>query len=198
MKQQMAQRTIRICSMLCLVACVALSVYAFQQGLFTSQETLQAYIAGCGAWGAIIFILFQVVQVVIPILPGGISCLVGVLLFGPWLGFLYNYIGICLGSLVVFLIARSCGRPILYTVFSEKTIRKYEKWTGNDSRFTKWFALAIFFPMAPDDFLCYLAGTTQMNWKKFTAVILLGKPASIALYSLGLQVFFSRILALMA
>jgi uncharacterized membrane protein YdjX (TVP38/TMEM64 family) len=53
-----------------------------------------------------------------------------------------------------------------------KTITKYEKWTGSDSKFTKWFAIAIFLPVAPDDFLCYLAGTTRMGWKKFTTIIL--------------------------
>ena len=51
--------------------------------------------------------------------------------------------------------------------------------------------------MAPDDFLCWLAGTTDMTFRRFTAIILLGKPASIALYSLGLEIAFqwiSRIL----
>ena len=55
------------------------------------------------------------------------------------------------------------------------------------------FALAIFFPVAPDDFLCYLAGTTSMTWRRFTTIILLGKPLSIALYSLGLTVLFQQI-----
>ena len=39
---------------------------------------------------------------------------------------------------------------------------------------------------APDDLLCYIAGLTKMTLKKFTAIILLGKPGSILLYSLGL------------
>jgi len=50
--------------------------------------------------------------------------------------------------------------------------------------------LAIFFPVAPDDFLCWLAGTTKMTLGRFSAIILLGKPASIALYSLGLSTAF--------
>lgn len=58
------------------------------------------------------------------------------------------------------------------------------------------FAAAIFFPVAPDDFLCYLAGTTPMRLGRFTSIILLGKPASIALYSLGLNVVFQQAAAL--
>ncbi|MGC4018276.1 MAG: TVP38/TMEM64 family protein, partial [Muricomes sp.] len=49
------------------------------------------------------------------------------------------------------------------------------------------------FPIAPDDFLCYLAGTTAMTWKQFGCVILLGKPFSIALYSLGLFTLFQKL-----
>ena len=52
--------------------------------------------------------------------------------------------------------------------------------------------------MAPDDFLCYLAGTTSMTWRRFTAIILLGKPLSIALYSLGLTVLFQQIVGWLA
>ncbi|MEG1918526.1 MAG: VTT domain-containing protein, partial [Oscillospiraceae bacterium] len=155
---------------------------------------LQAYIAGFGAIGALVFVLFQATQVVIPILPGGLGCLGGVVLFGPWLGFVYNYIGICLGSVVAFCIAKNCGRPVLYTLFNEKVIDKYDAWTSR--RFDRWFALAIFLPVAPDDFLCYLAGTTPMSLRKFTAIILLGKPAAIALYSLGLHMLLQQILTL--
>jgi uncharacterized membrane protein YdjX (TVP38/TMEM64 family) len=97
---------------------------------------------------------------------------------------------------VAFFIARNFGKPVLYSIFNEKTITKYEAWTGNESKFAKWFAIAIFLPVAPDDFLCYLAGTTQMSWKRFTAIILLGKPAAIALYSLGLNKVLQQIVSL--
>ena len=72
-------------------------------------------------------------------------------------------------------------------------LAKYSSWTEQNNRFARLFALAIFFPVAPDDFLCYLAGTTSMTWRRFTAIILLGKPFSIALYSLGLTVLFQQI-----
>jgi uncharacterized membrane protein YdjX (TVP38/TMEM64 family) len=139
------------------------------------------------------FIILQIVQVVIPIMPGGISCLVGVLMFGAWKGFLYNYIGICIGSVIAFLLARKCGMPLIRQLFSEKTIDKYLKWTDENHRFTKLFAIAIFLPAAPDDFLCFLAGTTKMSLKVFTCIILLGKPGAIAMYSLGLTAVFTRL-----
>ena len=76
-----------------LLICVALAFWAYKNGILDSVDTLQAFIAKFGYGGMAIFVLIQIVQVVIPILPGGISCLGGVIFFGPWLGFVYNYIG---------------------------------------------------------------------------------------------------------
>ena len=128
------------------------------------------------------------------ILPGGLGCLAGVILFGVWKGFWYNYIGICAGSMAAFAIARACGRPLLESVFPAKMIEKYDRWMG--SRFAKWFAFLIFIPVAPDDYLCFLAGTTRIGWRLYAAIILLCKPASIALYSLGLTVVAQNLLGL--
>ena len=84
----------------------------------------------------------------------------------------------------------------MHKLFSEKTIQKYEQWTQEDKRFAKLFAAAIFLPVAPDDFLCYLAGTTNMDWKQFVLIILLGKPFAIAMYSLGLTVVFQNVMSM--
>lgn len=182
---------INFCTIMGCVFCVLFVVYGLQQRIFTSQEALKSFVESFGMFGAAVFVLFQAVQVVVPILPGGLGCLAGVLLFGPRLGFVYNYTGICLGSIAAFLLAKCYGRPILTMLFRQETIDKYEVWTRR--HFSGWFAAAIFFPVAPDDFLCWLAGTTDMSLRRFSAIILLGKPASIALYSLGLQVIFQWI-----
>ena len=184
-------------SCLGILTMLGLGVYLWHKGILSSQENLKNYIAGFGMAAGLIFVLVQIVQVVIPIIPGGVSCLVGVVFFGSSLGFIYNYVGICIGSVIAFLIARNYGRPLLESMFKAEQIEKYESWTGTNHRFARLFALAIFFPVAPDDFLCYLAGTTKMKLKTFTAIILLGKPASIAIYSLGLAKILQVITSVM-
>lgn len=173
--------------------CAAVAVWGWQSGVLTSQERLEALVASLGLAGALLFTVFQAVQVVVPVLPGGLGCLAGVLLFGPVWGFVYNYVGICAGSLLVFAVARNCGKPLLSLLFSERTIQRYGRWAEEKDRFARLFALAIFLPVAPDDFLCYLAGTTDMTWRRYTAIILLGKPFAIALYSLGLTALWQLI-----
>lgn len=187
---QVKKRRIRIAAVLCLVLSAVLCLWGWKAGIFRSRERLSQFINGFGSAGPVVFTLLQAVQVVFPILPGGIGCLAGVLMFGALRGFLFNYIGICAGSIAAFLVARHAGKPILGLLFSEKQIARYEQWTKEKNRFARMFAIAIFLPVAPDDFLCYLAGTTSMKLGQFTRIILLGKPAAIALYSLGLATVF--------
>ncbi|MGO5115663.1 TVP38/TMEM64 family protein [Candidatus Avoscillospira sp. LCP25S3_F1] len=172
-------------SMALFVLCVALGLWLWRQGVFQSQEALQAFLNHYAGSAAAIFLALQAVQVVIPILPGGVSCLAGVLIFGPWLGFVLNYVGIALGSFVAFAMARNWGKPLLNKLFSKKLHEKYERWTHESRRFDRLFALAIFLPGLPDDFLCFLAGTTGMSWKKFALITVTCRPLMIFAYSLG-------------
>lgn len=188
------KRAVNIISMLGLILTAGFMYWAWKQGILTSQENMQKFIMGFGTAAGIIFVLIQIIQVIIPVIPGGVSCVAGVIVFGAGMGFVYNYVGICIGSILVFLIAKRYGRPLMVKMFDKKLIDKYESWTEKDGRFTKLFALAIFLPVAPDDFLCYLAGTTRMKLKTFTAVILLGKPLSIAAYSMGLNLILQTML----
>lgn len=181
-----------VLSVIGIILSAAFFVYAWHAGILTSQEKMKEFVDYFGPLGYLMFVLIQIIQVVIPIIPGGVSCLVGVMLYGPVWGFVANYVGICMGSFIVFAIAKYYGRPLIDNMFSDKLIQKYDKWTDTDSHFSKMFAIAIFFPVAPDDFLCYLAGTTKMRWKTYIKIILLCKPFSIAIYSLGLVFLFDK------
>ncbi len=169
-----------------ITAMAAFAWYGWKTGIFSSREAMERFLSPFGIWAPIVFVLLQVVQVIIPILPGGVSTLAGVLLFGPIWGFVYNYVGICAGSTLAFLLARRYGRPLVQKLTDKKAYDKYSKWLEGGKKFDWCFAAAIFFPMAPDDLLCFLAGVTNMSLRRFIAIILLAKPVSIALYSMGL------------
>jgi len=171
-----------------LIATIFLGIYGYQIGIFSSLENMNLFILRFGYWGPLIFVMIQIIQVVIPIIPGGISCLAGVIIFGPFYGFVYNYLGIAVGSVINFLLARRYGKAFVLSVISRNTYDRYNSWLQKGVHFDKLFAIAIFMPVAPDDFLCSLAGLTKMSFKKFTSIILVCKPPSILAYSLGLTV----------
>lgn len=161
-------------------------LFGFYRGIFSSTEAFSTYIIKLGIIAPIIFMILQAVQVIIPILPGGIGCVAGVVAFGPVNGFFYNYIGICLGSIVAFIIAKKYGPDFVKKVTNSTISNKYWNWINAGKRFDTFFAVAIFSPVAPDDLLCFLAGLTKMSFKKFSLIILLCKPFSILIYSLSL------------
>lgn len=181
-----SRRIINTISIIGLGLSIALTIYFINLGVFKDINALRGLVGNSVILGPIVFILLQILQVVIPIIPGGVSSAAGVLIFGPYLGFVYNYVGISIGSVIIFLLGRRYGKPFILSMISDKTYDKYIGWLDNQSRFEKLFALAIFLPVAPDDALCLMAGLTNMSVKKFTLIILFAKPASIFLYSMAL------------
>ncbi len=159
-------------------------IYGLKNGIFESQQSLEAFIGKAGIFGPLFFIFIQAIQVVIPILPGFVTCIAGAVVFGPLEGFIYSYTGMCLGSMMAFYISRKYGTAFVKKLVKPQTYDKYILWLEKGKKFDILFLLAIFLPAAPDDVLCFIAGLTRMTWKKFTIIILLGKPFVIALYSL--------------
>lgn len=181
-----SRKLLNVISLLGLSFSIGLAIYFYNLGVFSNMSSLQHLVGRSVLLGPLVFILIQIIQVIIPIIPGGISLAAGVLIFGPYWGFVYNYLGICIGSLILFGLGRFYGQPLIKHLVSEKVYHKYSGWLENESRFEKLFALAIFFPVAPDDALCLMASLTKMSFKKYALIILLAKPASIFLYSLAL------------
>lgn len=185
-RQARARKLINILSVAGIAATIILCVMGYRIGLFTRADALGDFLARAGIFAPAVFVLLQIVQVVVPIIPGGLGCLAGVLIFGPVWGCVYNYAGIVTGSVINFLLARRYGKPFVRSIVPEKTYNKYIGWLDRESAFDKWFALAIFLPVAPDDYLCMVAGMTRMRLKRFVAIIVLCKPFAIVAYSLGL------------
>lgn len=189
------KRIINIISALALLIAAVFFAYGIRTGLFRSHEAMAAFLEPFGLATPLIYILFIALQSIFMVVPGALGNLVGILLFGPFWGILCNYIGTVLGSSVNFFLARHYGPDIIRVFSTEKGYRKYKKWLeGDDRRFHKWFAILIFLPLAPDDLLCYMAGLTSMAFRKFIAIILLGKPLAVTTYSLLLHFGFTRLL----
>ncbi|MCM1499762.1 MAG: TVP38/TMEM64 family protein [Clostridium sp.] len=161
-------------------------LWCLKSGIMKNPEQLAYVLKRCGIMAPLLFMVIQAVQVVVPVLPGSIGCAFGVMFFGAAWGFVYNYIGICIGSIWAFLVAKRYGIVFVKNVTGDKFYQKYQRFLDKKKQFERIFALLIFLPVAPDDFLCYLAGVSSMSLKRFTVIILLGKPLAIFLYSMGL------------
>lgn len=171
-----------------LLALLLLSVLfmgkAWSGGHFRSVETLRSYLETFGIWGPVILTAIQALQVVLPVLPGFLGCIVGAAMFGPVGGFWINYIGISAGSLMAYWLARRYGVELVRKMVPVDKYDRCVRWVNGKKSYTLVLFLAILLPLAPDDFLCYFSGLTAMPAGKFTWIILLAKPWCILFYSL--------------
>ena len=158
-------------------------IYAFKLGIYDDKDILVNYIKELGIGAPIIFIVLQIIQVVIPVIPGGITCLAGVLAFGPVLGFIYNYIALIIGSIIVYYISNKYGVDFIKKLFKEECINKYIKYIDNKC-FRFLFLVSIILPFFPDDLLCYIASISKMKFNDYFIINLLGKPISLLGYSI--------------
>lgn len=172
---------------------VALVWWGLDTGVLRSLENLQVFIESLGVWGPAVFMLASAASVVFPIVPAGLLVIAGPVLFGPIEGTVLNYLAVCAGSLLNFAIARHVGMELIERIFRPRTVEKFLGWTRS-GHFTRAFALAIALPIAPDDLLCYIAGTTKMRWRTYVLIILLCKPWALIAYGLGVSTLVLRFL----
>lgn len=183
----MAVKSTKLLTILATVLLCFSIFYLGQNHYLSDPDRMQALLEQMGALAPIAFIVIQIIQVIIPIIPGGVSSGIGILVFGSVTGFIYNYIGLLIGSYIAFKIVKRYGKDFILKITDQKTYDKYIGWLNKGKKFERLFALAILLPGFPDDLLCMIAGLTDMSTKKFMMINILCKPAGLILYSYGIK-----------
>lgn len=167
--------------------------FLISNGCLTNPEKLEMLIQSFGILAPIFFLLLQIIQVIIPIIPGGISCGIGIILFGPFWGFVLNYTGSMIGAIIAFIMVKKYGHDFVLKFTDQKTYDKYIGWLDRGNKFDKFFTLAILMPGFPDDLLCMIAGLTSMSLKKYVWIIATCKPLALIAYSWGIKEIIVKI-----
>ena len=168
---------------------VFILIHGYLGGHFNSMDTLRAYVDSFGIWGPLILALIQMLQVILPVLPGFMGCIVGAALFGAAGGFWVNYIGISAGSIIAYWLAKRYGVQLVNKMMPMKKYEKYIERINRSKSYPVVLFLSILLPLAPDDFLCYFSGLINMSSRRFVAIIILGKPWCILFYSIFFAYF---------
>lgn len=176
-----------------IIMMVIFVVKAYMEGNFSSQSAFENYIRQFGVFAPIALIVIQLLQVIFPVIPSILGSIVGVALFGSLKSFIFNYIGVTIGSIISFLLARKYGASFVKKIITEE---KYEKYIGKfqgGKGYTIILVFTLLIPLAPDDILCYLSGLSKMSFKKFMWIIIFVKPWCILAYSYGFGALFTHI-----
>ncbi|ONH63469.1 SNARE associated Golgi protein [Streptococcus parauberis] len=176
------QKLFKILGLLALVGTFFLVLWAYRLGILNDSNALKDLVMAYPFWGPVIFIVVQIFQIVFPVIPGGLTTIAGFLIFGPIEGFIYNYIGIIIGSYLLFIIVKIYGRKFILLFMDEKTFYSYERKLETPG-YEKIFILCMASPISPADIMVMITGLTNMSSKRFLSIIMIFKPISIIGYS---------------
>lgn len=176
------KKLFKILGLLALVGTFFLALWAYRLGILNDSNALKDLVMAYPFWGPVIFIVVQIFQIVFPVIPGGLTTIAGFLIFGPIEGFIYNYIGIIIGSYLLFIIVKIYGRKFILLFVDEKTFYSYERKLETPG-YEKLFILCMASPISPADIMVMITGLTNMSSKRFLSIIMIFKPISIIGYS---------------
>lgn len=185
------KKTIKIISIIGAIFGVAFFFYAFKANLFNDPKAFQEFIHRLGPFGIFVFILIQIIQPIIPIIPGGLSDVAGILMFGNVLGLLYVCTGLVIGEVIVFFLVRKYGRKFVENVLPDKGVAKFDEILAKgDKNMAKILIIVFLMPFGPDDIACYAAGFSSLSFKKYLAILVILKPISVGIHCyLAIYVF---------
>src|SRR5215471_5905659 len=151
--------------------------------VLTDHGRFEIWIASYGVYAALVFVAAQFVQVVIFFLPGEVTQVAGGYLFGTWLGLMLSSLGITLGSLTAFVLARLFEHGATDLLVDRQTIRQFDRLVYGKAGCWPMFILFLI-PGIPKDLLCYIAGLTPMPVMTFLVISTIGRFPGVLLSSL--------------
>lgn len=154
-----------------------------QSSFFKPGGGFNQLLKSLGIWAPLIFIILQISQCVYPLIPFGLTNVIGNLVFGTWLGFIYNCIGMLIGSSINFFLGKRFGASIIKAFISDE---QYEKYVGkiSDTRsFSNLLRVGFFLPVFPDDIFCMIAGLSQLTYWQFMRLVVAYRPISVFVFT---------------
>ncbi len=185
-------KTLLIKSLPLLLFCAAVIVVIILFGkqmmaVLTKPEAVKAYVESKGAYGVIVYLLIQILQVIIAVIPGEPIQIAGGYLFGTAGGFALAVVGIMAGSALAFGIARKFGIGIVRLFVNEEKLLHHKQ--RLESRKGKAVLFLLFLiPGVPKDLLIYAAGLTPIAFRKFFPIYFFARlPAMFGASFMGAQ-----------
>lgn len=150
--------------------------YYFTVGI--TIEDLRLYLSGLGVWGGVVFIVAYTIRPLV-FFPTSIMTPVSAVLFGPFLGWIYTYIGENLSATIAFLVARYFGRSFVKDN-ENAFIKKYDE-KLRCCGFETVLMLRLI-PLFPFDFVNYASGLSAIAYRSYIGATLLGVIPGLTAY----------------
>lgn len=163
---------------------------------YISFENIRTIVGENKFLSVLIFIVMQILQIVIFIIPGDIINATGGFLFNLVYGSILSFIGVVIGSITVFYISRFLGYGFINKFVKKEKLDKIVSFFESNTGFISLFIFCNL-PFVPKDVLMYGAGLTPLKPFKTLSIYCLSRiPGIIIWNSMGANLYDQSILGI--
>jgi uncharacterized membrane protein YdjX (TVP38/TMEM64 family) len=157
-------------------------------GLCADKKWIKSVLKAAGPLAPLVFILIQALQVVFAPIPGEATGFIGGYLFGVPLGLLYSTLGLTIGSVLAFLIARWLEEHFVSRWIPKEILEKFDFLMERQGALVSFILFLL--PGFPKDYLCFVLGLSRMPFKLFLLICMVGRlPGTLLLTLQGAKVY---------
>ena len=138
--------------------------------------------------GSILLIVLRTLSNVVPAIPGGMIVFSVIPIFGWFIAFLCNMIGILLGASIAFFLARIYREPLVSRFASLNKINQLGKQISGKRQFMGLVAFRLF-TVPVVDISSYVVGLTKISYPKFALATLIAILPTIATFYFGDEIY---------
>lgn len=146
--------------------------------------SVTAKLQNLGVWGPVVFMLLNIVQVLLAIIPGGPFEVAAGALWGPIWGTVLCDIAMTTGGVITFLFVRKFGIKFIELFTTREKIESV-KFLKSSKKSTLLLFLFFLLPGTPKDLMCYVVGLTDIKLSTWILINLVGRFPAIFLSALG-------------
>ena len=177
-------KKILLCIWIVVIVLLALSTYRYlhahdmslRDGLRMAQRDIQSILISLGFFAPIVYILIYVIRPLI-FFPTSILTPLSAVIFGPFLGWIYTYVGENIAASVAFLVARSLGGNVLSRFKKLNLIDEELQEHG-----LRTVMLLRLVPLFPFDFVNFGLGLTSVSFRNYVVGTALGVLPGLTAY----------------
>lgn len=164
--------------------------------IFADKERIQTLVTTFGVAAPLIFIVFQILQVLLAPIPGEATGFIGGYLFGTAQGFLYSTIGLTVGSWINFTIGRFLGKHYVRKLIPADKLMRFDTILKHQGIIVLFILFII--PGFPKDYLCFFLGLSTLPFKIFILLAAIGRMPGTFLLSLQGKFLFEQMYGLLS
>jgi len=177
------RQIIRVTTIIGIILTIVGSIYIGRSDYFKPGGGFHILLENLGWFAPVLFILVQISQIIYPIIPLGLTNVIGVLIFGHAWGFVFNCTGMLIGSAINFQLGRRFGESFVKAFVSDDDYDKYIGKMNEGDSFKKLLRIGFFAPVFPDDVFCMISGMSSMTFKEFYRLVVIYRPISLFIFT---------------